>query len=147
MRCDQLSPRAADYTEYTDKNKNIQFGDVEAYSSRHSSLRVTLVLDVPTERRDGIHRSTRRRVEKSRLRTTARRQALAHHAYRRRDSARVLSKRLEKGRLAAPWEKKKQPLEWSTSELALFLEGSELVGRIALSPPAWMPDERRVVFT
>jgi hypothetical protein len=37
-------------------------------------------------------------------------------------------------------------LEWTTSELALFLEGSELVGRVALSPPAWTPDERRVTF-
>ncbi len=58
----------------------------------------------------------------------------------------VLAKRLEKGRFAAPWEKKKQVLEWTTSELALFLEGSELVGRVALSPPAWTPAERRVAF-
>ena len=61
----------------------------------------------------------------------------------------VLAKRLEKGRFAAPWShnKKARVLEWTTSELALFLEGSELVGRIALSPPAWKPDERRVSFT
>jgi transposase len=58
----------------------------------------------------------------------------------------VLAKRLEKGRFAAPWAKKKPLLEWTTSELALFLEGSELVGRIPLSPPAWAPHERRVVF-
>jgi transposase len=58
----------------------------------------------------------------------------------------VLAKRLEKGKFAAPWEKKKPLLEWTTSELALFLEGSELVGRVALSPPAWTPAERRVVF-
>jgi transposase len=58
----------------------------------------------------------------------------------------VLAKRLEKGRFAAPWSKKKPLLEWTTSELALFLEGSELVGRIPLSPPAWKPAERRVVF-
>jgi len=58
----------------------------------------------------------------------------------------VLAKRLEKGRFAAPWEKKKPLLEWTTSELALFLEGSELVGRVALSPPAWTPSERRVAF-
>jgi transposase len=58
----------------------------------------------------------------------------------------VLAKRMEKGRFAAPWEKKKPVLEWTTSELALFLEGSELVGLVALSPPAWTPAERRVVF-
>jgi transposase len=61
----------------------------------------------------------------------------------------VLAKRLEKGRFAAPWtlNKKKPVLEWTTSELALFLEGSEVVGRITLSPPEWKPDERRVAFT
>lgn len=60
----------------------------------------------------------------------------------------LLAKRLEKGRFAAPWEKRRGGvLEWTTSELALFLEGSELVGRVALSPPAWRPDERRVMFT
>jgi transposase len=58
----------------------------------------------------------------------------------------VLAKRLEKGRFAAPWDKKKPLLEWTTSELALFLEGSELVGRVALSPPVWTPSERRVAF-
>jgi transposase len=61
----------------------------------------------------------------------------------------VLAKRLEKGRFSAPWahSKKSHVLEWTTSELALFLEGSEVVGRIALSPPAWKPDDRRVSFT
>jgi transposase len=60
----------------------------------------------------------------------------------------VLAKRLEKGRFAAPWERKKSGVvEWTTSELALFLEGSELVGRVPLSPPAWKPGERRVIFT
>jgi transposase len=59
----------------------------------------------------------------------------------------VLAKRLEKGRFSAPWERASTaPLEWTTSELALFLEGSELVGRVALSPPAWKPEERRVTF-
>ncbi|HUO66517.1 MAG TPA: IS66 family insertion sequence element accessory protein TnpB [Gammaproteobacteria bacterium] len=58
----------------------------------------------------------------------------------------VLAKRLEKGKFAAPWAKKKSLVEWTTSELALFLEGSELVGRVALSPPAWTRAERRVVF-
>jgi transposase len=58
----------------------------------------------------------------------------------------VLAKRLEKGRFSAPWQRKQQVLQWTTSELALFLEGSELVGRVALSPPVWTRDERRVVF-
>lgn len=61
----------------------------------------------------------------------------------------VLAKRLEKGRFAAPWShnKKARVLEWTTSELALFLEGSEVVGRFPLSPPEWKPDEHRVTFT
>jgi transposase len=58
----------------------------------------------------------------------------------------VLAKRLEKGKFAAPWAKKTALVEWTTSELALFLEGSELVGRVALSPPAWTRAERHVVF-
>ena len=60
----------------------------------------------------------------------------------------VLQKRLEKGRFAAPWERAPTSLslEWTPSELALFFEGSEHVGRIALSPPTWDPSERRVVF-
>ncbi len=58
----------------------------------------------------------------------------------------VLAKRLEKGRFAAPWEKKTLLVQWTTSELSLFLEGSELVGRVALSPPVWTPAERRVAF-
>ena len=60
----------------------------------------------------------------------------------------VLAKRLSKGRFAAPWEKTTtMTLEWTTSELALFLEGSEHVGRIALSPPVWTSSEQRVTFT
>ncbi len=58
----------------------------------------------------------------------------------------VLAKRLEKGRFAAPWERTTTLVQWTTSELALFLEGSELVGRVALSPPVWTPGERRVAF-
>jgi transposase len=56
----------------------------------------------------------------------------------------VLQKRLEKGLFAAPWSSKRH--EWTTNELALFLEGSELVGRIAISPPPWSRDERKIVF-
>lgn len=52
-------------------------------------------------------------------------------------------KRLEKGRFAAPWEQRSEgPLRWTMSELALFLEGSELVGRVPLSPEPWTPAPR-----
>ena len=60
----------------------------------------------------------------------------------------LFAKRLEKGRFAAPWERATgdAPLVWTTSELALFFEGSELVGRVPLSPAPWSPAERRVRF-
>ena len=45
----------------------------------------------------------------------------------------VFSKRLEQGRFAAPWEHD-GALQLTTTELALFLEGSKLVGKVALSP-------------
>lgn len=49
----------------------------------------------------------------------------------------VFAKRLEKGRFASPWSTEaKSPLTMTTSELSLFLEGSQLIGKIALSPPA-----------
>jgi transposase len=49
----------------------------------------------------------------------------------------VYMKRLDKGRFAAPWERGTEgPVEMTLSELALFLEGSELIGRRALSPAA-----------
>jgi transposase len=47
----------------------------------------------------------------------------------------LFAKRLEKGRFAAPWASTATiPLQWTLSELALFLEGSELVGKVPLSP-------------
>jgi transposase len=47
----------------------------------------------------------------------------------------VSYKRLEKGRFAAPWERGDGgELRLTVSELALLLEGSELVGRMSLSP-------------
>lgn len=50
----------------------------------------------------------------------------------------VYAKRLEKGRFAAPWTFDGcSPLELTMSELALFLEGSTLVGKLQLSPPAF----------
>ena len=47
----------------------------------------------------------------------------------------VYAKRLEQGRFACLWEKGTSPaLTLTMSELQLFLEGSELVGRVRLSP-------------
>lgn len=47
----------------------------------------------------------------------------------------VYSKRLEKGRFAAPWTRGEgQTVRLTMTELALFLEGSELIGKQALSP-------------
>lgn len=55
----------------------------------------------------------------------------------------LLAKRLEKGRFAPVWER----AELTASELILFLEGSELVGRVPLSPPAFdLEKEGRVDF-
>lgn len=58
----------------------------------------------------------------------------------------LFSKRLEKGRFAAPWEAGEGPLRWTVSELALFLEGSDAVGRLPLSPPVFQPGERALRF-
>lgn len=56
----------------------------------------------------------------------------------------VLHKRLSKGRFAAPWRSGDgQTLVLTHSELALFLEGSQLVGQIPLSPPALQRSELR----
>lgn len=49
----------------------------------------------------------------------------------------LLAKRLEKGRFAPVWER----TELTSSELVLFLEGSELVSRMALSPAAFSLEE------
>ena len=58
----------------------------------------------------------------------------------------VLAKRMSKGRFMAPWERKGEgALSITSSELALLLEGSELVGRIALSPPIWTRAESRAI--
>jgi transposase len=76
---------------------------------------------------------------------------------RRRHTAKVLwwdgtgmclfAKRIGEGRFAAPWARSGDgALRWTTSELGLFLEGSEHVGRLALSPPPLRPAGRRVVF-
>ena len=50
----------------------------------------------------------------------------------------VLAKRLSKGHFAAPWNLTSTgTLEWTDSELSLFLEGCTVVGRVALSPSGW----------
>src|SRR5262245_45882426 len=59
----------------------------------------------------------------------------------------VLAKRLAKGRFGAPWKRAGEgPLRFTMTELALFLEGSELVARGSVSPPAWNTSERRIEF-
>ena len=65
---------------------------------------------------------------------------------RRRDACKVLmwdgtglcifQKRLERGRFASLWRDDATAARLTTSELALFIEGSELIGRRALSPEA-----------
>jgi transposase len=50
----------------------------------------------------------------------------------------LLCKRLERGRFARPWERTGGAVATLTlSELALFLEGSEFVGRRMLVPPTF----------
>ncbi|HEX4493089.1 MAG TPA: IS66 family insertion sequence element accessory protein TnpB [Acidimicrobiia bacterium] len=59
----------------------------------------------------------------------------------------VHAKRLARIRFSAPWERRGSgPLRWTLSELSLFLEGSEVVGRIQLSPPPTDVEGSRVVF-
>ncbi len=43
---------------------------------------------------------------------------------------------MDKGHFARVWSDESAPLVLTSSELALFLEGSALVGRTPLSPPA-----------
>jgi transposase len=49
----------------------------------------------------------------------------------------VYAKRLEQGRFACLWDQKaRSQVRLTINELQLFLEGSKLVGRVILSPPA-----------
>jgi transposase len=49
----------------------------------------------------------------------------------------IYAKRLERGRFARLWrDDRDDPITLTISELDLFLEGSTLIGRVALSPPA-----------
>ncbi|WP_206079589.1 IS66 family insertion sequence element accessory protein TnpB [Polyangium spumosum] len=55
----------------------------------------------------------------------------------------LFAKRLAKGYFAAPWTRAGDgPLVLTTSELALLLEGSDLIARMPLSPPAYAPTNR-----
>ena len=48
----------------------------------------------------------------------------------------VLAKRLERGQFAALWQRTEEAsLSLTRAELELFLQGSEVIGRMALSPP------------
>jgi transposase len=52
----------------------------------------------------------------------------------------LLAKRLEDGRFMAPWQRAGEgPIRMTANELSLLLEGSEWVGRLPLSPPAYRP--------
>lgn len=51
----------------------------------------------------------------------------------------VYAKRLERGCFAALWREDGEALKLTQSELALFLEGATLVGKVALSPPEFSP--------
>ena len=51
----------------------------------------------------------------------------------------VYAKRLEKGRFASVWKDAASPvLKLTMTELQLFLEGSHLVGKVSLSPAAFL---------
>jgi transposase len=57
----------------------------------------------------------------------------------------LFSKRLAKGNFAAPWARLGDgPLLLTQSELALLLEGSELIARMPLSPPPYSSADRVV---
>jgi transposase len=57
----------------------------------------------------------------------------------------IFQKRLERGRFAAPWRDSKSAVVTMTaSELALFIEGCELVGHRRLSPTAVVPAPLRI---
>jgi transposase len=54
----------------------------------------------------------------------------------------VYAKRLEQGRFACLWEPERSSvLKLTMSELQLFLEGSELIGRVRLSPAPFLCKE------
>ena len=59
----------------------------------------------------------------------------------------LFAKRLEKGRFSALWKQARQrQIELTLSELALFVEGSEALGRVTLSPPLMTKHDLRTKF-
>lgn len=50
----------------------------------------------------------------------------------------IYAKRLERGRFASLWRDERETVKLTMTELQLFLEGSDLVGRIQLSPAAFL---------
>jgi len=59
----------------------------------------------------------------------------------------LFSKRLEKGKFSALWKRARdRSLELTLSELGLFIEGSEAVGRLELSPPLLRKADLRAKF-
>jgi transposase len=56
----------------------------------------------------------------------------------------IYQKRLEQGRFACLWKNRQGSLELTMSELALFMEGSTLVGRVPLSPKVFVPGPRQI---
>lgn len=60
----------------------------------------------------------------------------------------LLAKRLEKGQFSAAWKraKSKRGFEMTLAELALFIEGSEVAARIALSPALLSKADLRAKF-
>jgi transposase len=59
----------------------------------------------------------------------------------------LFSKRLEKGQFAAPWKRaRNSTIEMTLSELSLFIEGSEAIGRMPLSPPLLTHADLRAKF-
>ena len=51
----------------------------------------------------------------------------------------IFQKRLERGRFASLWKTGEERVTMTSTELALFIEGCELVGRRALSPKVYQP--------
>lgn len=60
----------------------------------------------------------------------------------------LLAKRLERGQFSAAWKraKSKRGLTMTLSELALFIEGSEVATRMALSPSLLTKSDLRTKF-
>lgn len=62
----------------------------------------------------------------------------------------LFCKRLENGQFMAPWNRSKllsNTWEMTLSELSLFVEGSEAVGRITLSPPLLTKADLRIAHS